>query len=809
MWKHFSRLLLLALFTAPALAAPAPFDLAGPAIEVTVTRGKQVLPISKVPNLTEGDRLWIKADLPATQSARYLLVLAFLSGSTNPPPEKWFHPCKTWKGKCAKEGLTVTVPAGAQQALVFMAPATGGDFDTLVSAVRGRPGAFVRSSQDLNQAALDRSRLQRYLSTIRVLDQTDPARLKSAAPLLARSLAIRVDEKCLDRIPQLQAPCLMSGQESLILSDGHSLSLVEALAASPGYDLLRDVSATPEAGYGYYSPYINSVVDLARILGSFNTARFQYIPALGAAEGRRMALTLNTAPSFQAPHSVLVAALPAVEKPQLPPMHAVAPQEIYCASQSQLVLPVEGAPLVFASDFAHDVTLAVNDREGNTIRLPAVPDGLEGGYVVDTRPLQGVTLGETVRAQLKGYWGFEPYNGPGFQLRNTQAKGWALASNAGEGEGLLVGRTETIHLKAESVSCVDAIMLRDPAGKELRAEWKRTKPDEVEVKLPLQDAAPGPVTLLIRQHGEVEPQPIALQTFANVGRLDGFTLHAGDAQGVLKGSRLDEVTRLIVGGVSFLPGALATPRGGDALTLHAQDAAAAAGFKAGQSPTATATLRDGRTVKLNATVTPARPRVSLIAKSVQLASTDNTIQLSDEAVPPLGGTLRFSLRAELPPSIVREQGIEVASVEETFSTTLTLANGGLRLEDSKVAVATLDPAKAFGSSAFGALQFRPVVNAIAGDWQPLAMLVRLPLLKALQCPASAELACRLSGSDLFLLAAVANSAGFERAAVVPDGFPATALAVPRPIDGKLYLRLRDDPSRVHVLSLPVLELPSP
>jgi len=31
---------------------------------VTVTRGGKTLPISQVPNLVSGDRLWIKADLP-------------------------------------------------------------------------------------------------------------------------------------------------------------------------------------------------------------------------------------------------------------------------------------------------------------------------------------------------------------------------------------------------------------------------------------------------------------------------------------------------------------------------------------------------------------------------------------------------------------------------------------------------------------------------------------------------------------------------------------------------------------------------
>src|SRR6202020_2326991 len=71
--------------------------------------------------------------------------------------------------KVRREGVTVTVPQGRQQVIVFLAPHTGGDLRTLIGAVRGRPGAFVRTSQDLNQAALDRSRLERFLAAVRVL----------------------------------------------------------------------------------------------------------------------------------------------------------------------------------------------------------------------------------------------------------------------------------------------------------------------------------------------------------------------------------------------------------------------------------------------------------------------------------------------------------------------------------------------------------------------------------------------------------------------------------------------------------------
>ncbi len=211
-----------------------------------MTRAGVTLPASEVPSLATGDQLWIKADLPKTQSAHYLMVAAFLSGSTNPPPENWFYPCKLWSAKCGSEGLAVTVPQGAQQVLLFLAPESSGDFRTLVGAVRGRPGAFVRTSQDLNQAALDRSRLDAFLAAISVLNLGDPAKLKDAAPLLARSLAIKVDDKCLDRIPELRAPCLMQGQESLILNDGHSTSIVEALTSGPGSDLAMEASYTPQ-----------------------------------------------------------------------------------------------------------------------------------------------------------------------------------------------------------------------------------------------------------------------------------------------------------------------------------------------------------------------------------------------------------------------------------------------------------------------------------------------------------------------------------------------------------------------------------
>jgi hypothetical protein len=344
-----SRAVLLTSLCIPVAtrAENAAFDLIGPRVEMKVTRAGKSLPISQVPNLQPGDRLWIHPDFPADQSARYVLVVAFLRGSTNPPPDNWFTRAETWRKQVRDEGIVVTVPQDAQQALIFLAPETGGDFTTLRSAVRDKPGVFVRASQDLNQASLDRTRLEKYLTDVRQISDADPKALHEHAILLARALGIRLDQQCFERPLDQQAACLTQNTGSLVLDDGHSQSMVAALASGPNSDLIGAVSATPLAGGGFYSAYVGAVVDLARVMGNIRTASYQYIPALVLPKNEQMNLRLNNPPSFRKPMSVIVLGLPAVEAPQLPPLRTLDVKQLYCLQKSPLVLPVEGAPLVF------------------------------------------------------------------------------------------------------------------------------------------------------------------------------------------------------------------------------------------------------------------------------------------------------------------------------------------------------------------------------------------------------------------------------------------------------------------------------
>jgi hypothetical protein len=359
-------------------------------------------------------------------------------------------------------------------------------------------------------------------------------------------------------------------------------------------------------------------------------------------------------------------------------------------------------------------------------------------------------------------------------------------------------------------------MVKDPTGKELRVDWSPVKANEVEINLPLQQAQPGALTLFVSQYGSSEPHPVELRAYPEAGRFESFTMHEGESHGVLKGSRLSDVASLTLKGIEFVPSAALSEPESDQLKLSVKPAedtsnTTAPSLQQGDTVKAKVTLHDGRSYNVNVAVAAPRPRVELVGKSVQVASSGNAsnIQLASENQLPQDAQLIFSVRAKSPAIFSREANIEVASADEALSTTLSLANRTLTLADSKVAVATFDPTKAFGFSAFGPLKFRVVNKGVAGDWQPLVTLVRLPLLKDLECPSDPAQSCKLTGANLFLVDSVAGNPEFKGSVAVPVGFPGRALPVPRPSENGLYLKLRDDPSVVNVAALVAEEPPAP
>jgi hypothetical protein len=716
------------------------------------------------------------------------------------PPE-WFTRVETWTRQAREEGVFVSVPEGAQQALIFLAPETGGGFSTLRAAVRDRPGVFVRADQDLVAATLDRMRLDAYLAEVKETSQTDPGLLKERAARAARSLGIRLDQQCFDKPSEQQAPCLVQHTEGLVLDDANAQSRMAQLTNGSSVDLMNQISSSPMGGAGMYSAYVGAIVDTAKILGSLHTAHFQYIPALALPNKDTLNLRLNVPPSFRDPKSVVVAALPPVGAMKPPPLHPVSQSESFCAQKPGLVLPAEGAPLVYATQLAHELRLHIDTKTGGMdLALKADPS-LGGLVLAQSVPL--MPTGE-LTGVVRGKWGFDDWEGPRFHLRSAQPGKWTMA--AADQLALVVGREDILHIDGENALCVDRIAARIGAASAnpLKLAWKTSKPEQLEVVVPMKDAAPGPVHLDIYQFGLEKPDSMPMEAYAEAAALDRLTLSAGDSVALLKGNRLEEVAKATLSGIAWSPATLSRVQDYDQLAMNADSSTAA--LEPGKRVEASVQLQDGRQLRVPVLVEPPRPQVTLLSKGAQdeASAAPSPVQLGSTDDLPVDRRLVFFLRSNVPVSFPRDQKVEVAAADGSFSTILKLADGSLMLEDAKTALGVVQPLARFGSSAYGPLRARALsADGVAGDWLTLGTLVRLPGFKELRCPRNAAKPCALTGTNLFLAASIAATPDFDNSVEVPPEFTGTQLSVPHPASGVLYLKLRDDPATVQTLTLPM------
>ena len=819
-------------------ADPARFDLAGPKVDVHVTRDGRTLPIAQVPNLLPGDKLWLRADLPPTQSVHYLLVAAFLRGTTNPPPDNWFYNIQTWNKKVREEGVTITVPDEAQQVILFLAPETGGDFSTLRSAVRGRPGIFVRASQDLLEAGFEQARIETYLANIRRVPPDNAKALAEHSDMLSRTLNLKPNGDCFKKPVDAQATCLTQAGTQSLLDDGHGTTVAAALSNGPGSDLINQASYTAMAGAGLYSAYVGAIVDLVRLMSGLHTAKYQYIPAIAFPTGDALNLRLNTPPSFHDPKSVIVIGLPAIQAAVPPPLRPADPTAISCLLKPAVTLPVEGAPLVFSTAYAHDLVLHL-EGPGPGTDIPLTADAYQGGLVLarvpDRKPLSLDVADETtpqpagghpvvtppsnphtpvpgtnaITGVVKGYWGFDTFTGPVLNLQDIPGKDWKVVT----GDTLIAGQENHLSLTSTGTACIEKITV-DAAGKPVETQWKpENRPASVEVSASLKSVDPGALHLSIHQYGDPTPEHRRhqnllrashpqisrpprrrhlRQTHRNQSR-SGPATHPGQSR-LHPGSRYHDATATTADPAPSI----------NSLRLTLPPDTPAPKLRPGEHLTASFSLKDGRTLTLPVTVAPQRPSVTLLSKTI-VQSGNSSIHLADQDDLPVNEQLVFSLKSADP--FPRTGKLEIANADETLHTTLTVASGNLILQNPHTLLVTLDPLSAFGTSAFGPLRLRAVApDGTAGDWLPLVTLVRLPTLKDLRCPPDATQPCILSGSALYLIDSVATDPSFADPTAVPEGFVGDTLTLPHPSNPKtgFYLRLRDDPNATNSVTLPIL-----
>jgi hypothetical protein len=772
--------------TLPAQAASSAFDLIGPKLVVTITRGTVTLPLERVPNLAEGDRISVKFDPGRVQGERYRIIAAFLRGAVDRPPKEWFHEAQSWKPK--SDTLSLAVPKGAQQMALFVMPERGGGLGAIVSAVRKQPGAFVRAVQELNQASLDRARLDTFLNEMQRIERKNPENVAAVSPILTRSLSIKLKAECLQQAAELQSACLTGDRETLLLQDTHSSALADTLTGTPT-DLAFQLSATPQAGYGVYSSYIGVVRDIFRLFGAFQSSQLQYIPALAQMSDGQITVLLNTPVSFAKPTSVMVLGMPAIEAPKPPPLRRATPDAMLCARTGS-VLPVEGAPLIYATGYAHEMALQLTRADGTQASVKLRADPTVGGFVID-EPLPAGPFGPVIAGQVHGRWGFSPFDGPAFSLSKTDGGSWKAADRT----SLVAGRSNDVELVGEGAGCVTQVEMQRGDGPAQPVTWKQTGQHGIIVTLPMEKSDPGRVTVLIKGAEDVAPASVALRAYREAGSLDDFILQAGEDEALLTGSRLDQVVSVTVGAATFQPGALTRIEKQDRLTLRATDAAAAQALTGSKPQSADVVFEGGRHRKVDVTIAARRSTAVLVRVTAQVPARDGTVPITLPATQVFAqdARLTFAFNSGDSAALSGRETIEVATVDGRFAT-MILPGKGYDLQDATTGIVSFNTAEALGPTAYGPLRFRVVTDDTASTWTPLATIVRLPEIRAVACGRTRE--CRVNGNRLFLIKAIAANRDLKKSQDIPDGFVATEIVTPASADGRIYLQLRDAPETI-------------
>jgi hypothetical protein len=771
------------------------FDLQGPTIRMTVTRNGNTLPIAQVPSLLPNDQLQVKADLPSTQSNHLLMIVAFLRSSTNEPPNEWFTRIETWTPQ-GQQATTIAVPVGAQSAVVFVAPETGGDYDSLRSVVKRNPGVFSRAASSLFKVSLEQQRIERYLSGMQAVAQEDDTLIAARSARLASALVLKPNADCFKQPVDDQVDCLMQTSDPMLLDNGSEQTASAAISTGASSDFINEASQNDG---GVYSAYVGTVVDLVHLLGLLHTAQYRYIPAIALPDGPLLKTRLNAAPSFSNPKSVIVIALPPIRPSRLPDLHLAHLQSVFCLRDNAMVLPLRGSTSLYSTAFAHDLVIDFTTPAGERT-IPLRSDVLAGGLLpmtsVDAKALSSSSeIGDgLLRGVLRGRWGFDTFDGPTLLFQGSEATGWKIV-----GVGRYVaGHTAAIQIVATATACLRNVFVSQPGGTIDAVPFTRSDDaHSVSLSLSARDKTPGDYTLHLFQQGNADPVSLALRVDADGGgHVDLATMNASGERILLTGTKLDQIAQIRVADVTLM-----APQASTATDATFQ---LPTGPRVRPQEDVLVEFKDGRVqaLPLASEAPSAILHVLSVQSSLKPIPGELPIELRSSSAIPLHSVLHFVLRSA--GMFLSTDRIEIATSNGQAKTTLAFQppNTSLILEDMHTVMGTIDLDKAFGESAFGALRVRMIrADGEPGEWVSLGTLVRRPRLTKASCEAGR---CTLHGRELFLLQEISMTEDFDSSTPIPltaageeFSFPAKGLLRPK----ALYCRLRDDPSAVAIVPL--------
>lgn len=402
-----------------------------------------------------------------------------------------------------------------------------------------------------------------------------------------------------------------------------------------------------------------------------------------------------------------------------------------------------------------------------------------------------------VTGSIHGYWEFDPFEGPTVNLQQVDGKDL----KAVDGSKLMAGQDNKLTLKADGIACVEHVALAREKDKDIDVNFKpgagKDEKNTLALDVSLKTVQPGGYALTVKQYGGKDVEKIPLTAYDAGINFDTIKIHVGDDAFVMTGRGLKDVVSVELAKQTFMPAG----DGNDDETLHLH---AGAGVSPENGSEATVKLKDGRTMPVKVSAEAARPTLELLSFKATPEPREGAIPVTlgakDDIA--LDGKLTFVVQTK--DVFSRSQTVEVATANGAVKTTLSMASNTLVLQDDHTAVATLNPLKAFGESAFGKLVMRPVAqDGTPRDRTGLGVLVRAPKITAIHCTTTDAPTCTVDGSQLFLVQSFAAGKDFAKPTDVPTGFADISITVPTPADGTtIYLKLRDYPSALATMTLP-------
>ena len=203
------------------------FDLIGPKVEVRVQRAGMTLPIAEVPNL-QPRRPALGASRSARQPIRPLSDGHRFSARRDQSSARFlvYSRRNLEQAPSTKKEFSSPFPTKPRRRSFSLRPKPVAPSARCARRFEASPELLSAPLRILQQASLDRQRLEKYLEAVRETYTADPEQLKAHTTMLARSLNMRLDQQCFDKPSAQQVPCLTQNTDQLVLDDAHSQTMV-------------------------------------------------------------------------------------------------------------------------------------------------------------------------------------------------------------------------------------------------------------------------------------------------------------------------------------------------------------------------------------------------------------------------------------------------------------------------------------------------------------------------------------------------------------------------------------------------------